>query len=325
MLTISSLAEVQAYRALTALNQSELKKIEHGLAHYRFIKENPTPQSEGMVLGSIVDTLLLGTPGDEHELFHAIPDSALPTESIQILVREIASLSPKGVDDINDSIDIVRDVVLRSSWQANWKEETRIAKVLEQGASYFKELMRGRGKTIISEEQYMRACSAVGGLFGNPVTRELFDRNFWERQESVDVTYQKPLEFEWEGIRCKALIDIWIERKSKQGLEIVICDLKTTSSLASKFPEAVKRYRYDLQIAFYRLAAVQALGIDPRDVTCKFVVESTTEPGSPRLYTCSREFMQDAESSLLNLLREWKGYAENGFQTEHIEQVLQML
>lgn len=325
MLTITSLAEIQAYRATQALHQSELKRIEHGLAHYKMLRDQPAPQTEGMLIGSLVDTMLLGHMDDEGELFHIIDDSKLPSESIQEIVHTIASHAPDGVEELIDCEDIAREVVRASGWQTNWKDETRIAKVLEQGAEYFHELMQAQGKTIVTHAQYLRASSTVGGLLGNAITRRLFNRNLLERQKDTSTTYQLPLEFEWEGIRCKALLDMLTVRKTN-GLDgYVVCDLKTTSGLTSKFPEAVKKYRYDLQMAFYRLAVTKAFGVDPRDVTCQLVVESTTEPGSPRIYTCSQAFMQAAEASMTELLREWKWYQENQFNDEHANQVLQTL
>lgn len=325
MLTITSLEEIQAYRAAQALSQSELKRIEHGLAHYKTLQAQPAPQTESMLIGSLVDTMLLGQMDDEGNLFHIINDGKLPSESIQQLVQAVSNRAGDGVEELIDCEDLVAEIVLGSSWQTNWKDETRIAKVLEQGAEYFHELMRAKGKTIVTHEQYLRASSTVGGLLGNPITRRLFDRNLLERQKDASTTYQLPLEFEWEGIRCKALLDMLTVRKSN-GLDgYVICDLKTTSGLTNKFPEAVRKYRYDLQMAFYRLAVTKTFGVDPRDVTCQLVVESTTEPGSPRIYTCSQAFMQDAETSMVGLLREWKWYQENQFNDEHANQVLQTL
>lgn len=325
MLTITSLENIQAYRASNALNQSELKRIEHGLAHYKTLQAQPPLQSEGMLIGSLVDTMLLGRMDDEGNLFHIIDDGKLPSESIQEIVRSVADRAQVDAEELIDCEDIVHEIVLASGWQINWKDETRIAKVLEQGAEYFHELMRAKGKTIVTHEQYLRASGAVGGLLRNATTRRLFDRNLLERQKDTSTTYQLPLIFEWEGIQCKALLDMLIERKPHGRAEYVICDLKTTGGLTSKFPEAVQRYRYDLQMAFYRLAVTRAFGVDPRDVTCQLVVESTTEPGSPRIYTCSEAFMQAAETSMVGLLREWKWYQENQFNEEHTSQVLQIL
>ena len=95
MLTITSPEEIQAYRASKALNQSELKKIEHGLAHYKKLKENPTPPSEGMLLGSIVDTILLGAEGEADRQFHVVL-GIMPNEAVRSVLERVAERSESG-------------------------------------------------------------------------------------------------------------------------------------------------------------------------------------------------------------------------------------
>ena len=318
MLTITSPENIQAYRASKALNQSELKKIEHGLAHYKMLKENPAPQSEGMLLGSIVDTILLGPDGEADRLYHIVLGE-MPSEAVRKVIERVAERSESG--SLQDNQDELWNAIQACAWQPGWKQETRIAKMLEQGAEYFEEMMRSKGKTVVSAELYLRALKVVDML--RQYHGELLDREKLQRDDSIKVVYQKPIFFEMSGVACKALVDIWIEREENGQRIVRIIDLKTTRAMTSEFDEVALKYRYDLQMAFYRKAAIFGEGILMENISVEFLVESTTEPGSPRLYRCAPLYLIRAEIGgpekrlyLDELMARWKSYQNNDFSQE---------
>lgn len=322
MLTITSPEEIQAYRASKALNQSELKKIEHGLAHYKILKDNPTPPSEGMLLGSIVDTLLLGPEGEADRQFHVVLGE-MPSESVRHVLERVAERVES--DSLQENQDELLSAIQAYAWQPGWKQETRVAKMLEQGAEYFEEMMRGKGKTVVSAELYLRALKVVDML--KLYHSELLDRERLQRDDSIKVVFQKPIFFEVHDVPCKALIDIWIERERNGKRTVRIIDLKTTRAMTSEFDEVALKYRYDLQMAFYREAAIFGEGLHNDDISVEFLVESTTEPGSPRHYVCSKQYvdrarfhLSDKRPGLELLMARWKAYQGNGF-TQEVESI----
>ena len=183
------------------------------------------------------------------------------------------------------------------------------------------EMMRGKEKTVVSAELYLRALKVVDML--KQYHGELLDREKLQRDNSIKVVYQKPIFFEMHGMPCKALIDIWIEREMNGKRTVRIIDLKTTRAMTSEFDEVALKYRYDLQMAFYREAAIIGGGISEGNVAADFLVESTTEPGSPRRYCCTdryldmaKYYLSDKQPGLEPLIARWKAYQANGFTQE---------
>lgn len=116
----------------------------------------------------------------------------------------------------------------------------------------------------------------------------------------------------WEGIRLKAAIDAL-------GEDGYLYDLKTTEDASpAGILSSVRKYRYNLQAAFYRFAYEIAFGVRPAGF--RFIFIEKTPPFAAMVVEVGPELMSYAGSDLLrglDLYRNcsatdvWPGYAED--------------
>ena len=123
-------------------------------------------------------------------------------------------------------------------WQRNWKMETKVAKIIESCSSYFNDLKASYGKQILSSEQNSRIHNIVNSLRLNIRTRRFFDReNQASMPSNIEFYYQLPIYFEYEGIQCKALLDLVVVVRDEEGIitDIFPYDLKTMAGNTKYF------------------------------------------------------------------------------------------
>ena len=85
---------------------------------------------------------------------------------------------------------------------------------------------------------------------------------------------------------CKALLDMVVIDDELQTVQPI--DIKTTGEYPENFHRVAKRFRYDIQAAFYTLALSYAYP-EYTILPFQFLVESTVASaiGTPLLYTCT--------------------------------------
>jgi hypothetical protein len=172
-------------------------------------------------------------------------------------------------------------------------------------------------------------------LSNHYATRPFFTLDLFKDSDNYDVYLQYPIYFEIEGIECKALPDMIIIYKKSNTVQII--DLKTTSETTTNFIRSIRKYRYDIQLAWYSLAVfgkqspfrTEIEGVKNKEYL--FLVETTlpTEIGNPAIYSLSQHCIQLAISGdyecgkvtrpgILQLLSDYKYYKENGFGTPRV-------
>ena len=281
-----------------ALNQSTLKsfllpddqrehKIEKG--EDKIFKEDPVY----FTIGGAVDMLLTGFKGDFEKTYHISTLTKRPSDAI----INIINTAIEGVTEVTDSLDSYREEILQAcllnNYQSNWKDETKINKIIESGADYFEELKLSYGKKILSADDVQIVEAIVSGIRNK--YPQYFDQD--SDDEKINVYFQKPLYFNYLGIACKALPDmIVVEKKANNQPTITVYDFKTTSDYLSNFHNTVMIYRYDIQHAWYRIA-VQSESLFAKccDYTAKFIVASKHyAPHVTEEFECSNEFLERA-------------------------------
>ncbi len=167
--------------------------------------------------------------------------------------------------------------------------------VIKDGTDYWNSLKAAEGKTILSSDEEAVINEVVMSLRTNPATAgEFKNGGLFE-----DIIFQFPVYWEFEGIPCKALIDI--VRVDHALKTIRIKDIKTTGDHVLSFPRSIKRFRYDFQAAFYILGIRNAreslealIGRDTSEysiVGFEWVVESTKYPGMPLVFEAEQELI----------------------------------
>ena len=334
------LQRVIDYNANQAINQSRLKKLLGNEDPKTFLMDIELT-SKSVTVGSLVDCMLT-SPEEFNNDYYVSQLENLPSETIQNIVKEQFSTiegmsTPETVitDNIQDYMSILVTGELFAKYQANWKLDTKVNKIVGEGAQYFRELVLSRGKQIVSQNDYQLAEIVANSIKNNPDTSWVFNYN--TMNHDVIRLFQHPIYFKLNGIECKALLDLLIIDLEKK--EVTIVDIKTMSGHVLSFESNAKSFNYNLQMAFYYLA-VKSLIIpngpfEEYNIKCGFLVESTTHCGTPVYYECTKDFIEvglygiperiaetnynyplnfKEQEGIIHLLKKYKYYLENGWQ-----------
>tara|TARA_R110000851_G_scaffold97156_2_gene210680 strand:+ start:13527 stop:14663 length:1137 start_codon:yes stop_codon:yes gene_type:complete len=303
-LIITPQADIDAYFASEATNQSSLKNLEGGLGGFmanlaknkKDLEENkPTP--DYFLVGGAVDCILTGEKGEFEKQYYVSNLTKMPSEVeikiVESVFNELANadmLDQVNYGDCYDSILAAADSVKNGDkigWQNNWKADTRVAKLIIAGLEYFDDLKASFGLKIISSEMRENIDRIVNSLKFNAKTKKYFDRDLQADQEHMDFYYQLPMYFTYKGVECKALMDLVVVHKNPKGeiIRIEPIDLKTMSGNTLQFTGKVKQHRYDIQAAWYTMALAKHFDFPEEKIDpFKFVVESTTGVGTPLVF-----------------------------------------
>lgn len=187
------------------------------------------------------------------------------------------------------------------NYQPRWGRDAKLKAIIEPGSEYFKDLCNAYGKRVIDSATNNTIQSIVMSLRTNPRTSEYFDRKLQKNLEDITFIYQMPIYFEYRDIQCKALLDLVIIVRDKEGkiLSISPIDLKTMFGNTYDFLNNVKQFRYDIQAAWYSEALISHYALERNTdllLPFKFIVESNTNPGKPLVYTMSESILKIGKS-----------------------------
>lgn len=255
MIRLGNQQEVEEYFADSSINQSYLKSLLRGVDFIGEDEKKMYYEEKGhFIIGSAVDVYITQGVDSFQEQYYKFegekPSDAMISMTHYVFDRCI-------VDDqipaapLSDFIPLIEEALELHKYQARWKQETRINKVLEACENYFSELKLAHGKQILSKAEVELISSIIMSLRSHKHTAEYFKSN-----GAKDIYYQVPIYFMLNEIPCKALLDMLIVHRDIKMLEPI--DLKTMGGSTITFPYAVKARRYDFQGAFYN-EAVHAL------------------------------------------------------------------
>lgn len=291
---MSNRKETQDYYNNLALSQSELKLL---LDDPKKFKEFKDKQAKGIqensedvkhfLLGSAVDCMLTST--DFLEEFHVSSLENKPSDNVRNIINSVFSMAiQKGNDrEFTNFKSEILEACNNFEYYPNWKDETRVNKILEN-YQYWNDLVLSEGKKVLSAEEYLTVRNIVASIKNHKFTREYFRKAGSE----LEIVYQLPIFFNHKILDCKALLDMVVFNHSDKTIQPI--DIKTTSGRTVHFPTSFRKYRYDIQAAWYTLALeyYKNNNIFYSNYTIlpfKFIVESTTDIGRPLVFTCSKE------------------------------------
>lgn len=347
-LIITAQEEINKYYESKALNQSTLKNLIGGLDSFLVNQENDHTNNKSFLIGSAVDTLLTAQDGVFRQQYYISNIENKPSDTEIDIIEKVFNLVTEKykegewkTKDIHNFSGFILQVADELEWRNNWKPETRINKICEIGYNYFEDLKNSYGKTILSLEEAELITNIVTSLKTNSLTQFYFDKDKFKKVDNVEVYYQFPIYFEITSedgdiIECKALLDILIVYKDDNGniSNIQPIDLKTMSGNTLSFYSNFRRFRYDIQAAWYTLALKQHFKINSEKILpFKFIVESTTNVGKPLIYTIDDELLDlglNGREEILyknvliskqivgikELIEEFVYYKETGFQED---------
>lgn len=329
----SSIEEVQAYFENPAIDQSKLKKLILGLDSLLDDRESKLyfEEKESFVIGSLVDAMLTHEKEDFEKLYYASTIASKPSDALMSIVNMVYDNVSHGrsfpvTGNLSDCERQIIDSLEYHNYQPKWTMPVKVAKILEL-SPYFDDLKASFGKQVISLEEANLSKAISESLMTIPIVKAAINDSLGADYE---IYFQYPVYFEYMGIKSKGLIDIFIvDRKHKTAW---IIDVKTTAMKTLSFFDSIMKYRYDLQLAFYRRGVQTVFGED-WIVHCMFVVESTTRLGTPLQYSCSLPLLHQAEigrdaiavdgvtikrelKGFKQLMKEYLYYQKSGFQRD---------
>jgi hypothetical protein len=334
------MVSVQEYYDHPSVSQSELKLI--GLNPKLYQQQTKEAdlyfeEKKHFIIGSAVDCLLTRGATAFNEEYHISDIENKPSDTIKSIVNQVFDIVKENRFDSNDDIGMIQNylvVILECcnthDYNRTWKDDTKVAKVCEAW-EYWEDLKKALGKTVLSVEESGVIYNVVMSLKSNEATKDYFEENTNETK-----LFQVPLYFEYNGVNCKALLDLVIFNHHNKTIQPI--DIKTIGDHCLNFPKSVRQRRYDIQAAFYT-AGLQKRYPECEILPFKFIVESTIDPGTPLVFTCSEDLLHigkvgrpelilgdgDESYSVVSEIRGFEQlldlysyYQENGFDTDRL-------
>ena len=243
----------QDYRDIDCLSYSAIAKYEKGgfaaISHLYDKQE-----SDALTFGSVVDTLI--TEGQEkfNDKF-IVADFTLPTDSIKNIIDILLDSTDEiDLDDVDD--EVILKICNECEYNFRLKDETRVAKVRNEGAQYYNITKRAKGKEIISHEVYEDAISTVMALRNHP----LIGKYLGTTEGDTEFLYQLKFKTNLNGLEVKFMPDLLIVMHASKT--IIPVDLKTSSFPEYDFPKRYLENRYDIQARLYYRALTKVLSED---------------------------------------------------------------
>lgn len=176
---------------------------------------------------------------------------------------------------------------------------------------YFNFLKESNGKLSISKQNLWLIEKAKTNLTNNKKSFDLLFNDFIHEKNGVEIFNEYPIEFEYEGIKCKAKIDkLFIDHKNKK---IVLVDLKTTGKPISKFKESVQFYEYNRQLAWYKLAINTKFKLDYEFEIFIIAIAMDTSCDEVIVYKIPNKLIASGEDSYKKLINLYKEHLKYGF------------
>lgn len=234
----------EVYRADSAYSYSTIAKYNRegfdNLPHLFDKIESPS-----LLFGSMVDTLL--TDGEEafNERFLVASFPAIPDSQIAVIKALKAKQLALNFDAIPDAA--ILETCLELNFQNNWKPETRVKVIKENGREYYNLLTLAEEKTVVETQMYQDALECVQALRKSPSTSCYFAKD--NPFDGVERLYQLKFKGEYNGIPLRCMADlIIVDHKRKV---IIPCDLKTSYKPEYRFYKSFLEWNYWIQAQLY--------------------------------------------------------------------------
>jgi len=151
------------------------------------------------------------------------------------------------------------------------------------------------GKILITQEDYTKVIKWRDNIFNDPMTENVFKKS--KGVNEISGFFNHP---EISGIRGAIRVDKLLEDKK------IAIDFKTAvSAHPIAFKYAIKKFRYDIQAAWY-IDGLKALTGDDYDFL--FVVLEKSSPYLVQVYRLSEKDINSARDDIFNLLENYKTY-----------------
>lgn len=245
---ISWLVGENEYRKDNAISYSKLSAFDRK-GHREIPHLDDKQDSEALRFGSLVDCLI--TEPDTLADRFLIIDYSPPTEAISKIIKDIFNTVGTEVVELEEvDRSLVFKCIQSAEYQPGWKEDTRVNKVIEQGAEYYKILQLGEIKTLITQQVYNNAVQCVDTLKSSLVTKDYFNYNpFTDAgiEKLFQLKFRSDTVSQYGAVRC--MFDLIIVDHNNKTIRPN--DLKTTGKDEHEFYKSFIDWKYYLQGTMY--------------------------------------------------------------------------
>lgn len=236
----------EEYRSDDAISYSMLASFEReGFKIIPYLKDKKS--SEALRFGSLVDTIL--TEPEELDNKFLISDISKITEIILNIIKNVYENCDKTTNNLNE---IDRNLILKSikdfNYQSNWKDDTRINKVIEEGSSYFSLLGLAGDRILISQYEYDLAISCVETIRTSEFTNKYFISTP-DYFNTLEAYYQLKFKYNKDGLNVRCMFDRIIVDHDLKTIQPI--DLKTTGKDEEEFENSFLAWSYWIQSNMY--------------------------------------------------------------------------
>ena len=235
----------EEYRADVGISYSALSQFDReGFSCIPHLKDKK--DSQALRFGSLTDTIMTEpeTLGDRF----VIAEFSKPSDTITKIVTNIWENSDKTITRLEKiNPDIILRYINDENYQNNWKDTTRINKVVEEGQEYFGLLGLSTNKVLMSQYDYNAAVQCVETLKIHPYTRKFFYISPLHRHLEGHFQLKFRLRLGKYIIRC--MFDRIVVDHNAKTIQPI--DLKTTGKSEEEFENSFRDWRYYLQASMY--------------------------------------------------------------------------
>jgi len=231
----------EIYRADNALSYSKLAQFHRNGP--RALISNEKIDTPSLRFGSLVDCVLTA-PEEFADRFY-VADIDKFSDTIRKIVERIYLEHEEWTDQICEiNEDTLIGILNEENYQSNWRDRTRIDKIIDLGQDYYTVLKYSTGKIVISPQEFSEASQCVMTLKTHPFSYQIFECN-----EDEEIFYQLKFKTKIDGIPFRFMMDICkVNHKNRTILPI---DLKTSGKSSELFEKSFLDWCYWIQGGSY--------------------------------------------------------------------------
>lgn len=309
------------YNNTEKVSQSELK---HFLTVEKFVKyidkfnngqkisedELYYAEKEHFIIGTGVDILVTQNEEVYNNHFY-VSTLELPSEKIISICHLIFDTIRKENLEILPDLSLYSNEILLAldfhSYQTNWKTETRVQKIIQEGDPYFSQLVAAKGRIIIDENTDMRIKEIASNILdvAFPIFEQMTLLNSISLENVIHYNQFPLYTKEFKGLVDRLIID-------EESRKIYVLDFKTSMKPLDMFIGEIKKFRLDIQLSFYKhlieqgaLIEILKFPINAYKIECTLIVNSVNIPQNFKIIRLSDEVLdtaKDGKTEVVNVL-----------------------
>lgn len=162
-------------------------------------------ETPSLTFGSAVDTLITGSRKEFDERFIVADFPTMPPSFLS-MVKQLFVHYHEKYDKLRDIPD--KDIIIATEitkFYPNWKPQTRVDAIKEQGEQYYRLLYLAKDKTVLDSQMYQDVLNTVNSLKTSEATKWYFQED--NPFENIERLYQLKFKTTLNGIPYRCMAD----------------------------------------------------------------------------------------------------------------------